>query len=325
MKNEKIKKKRTRRKILWGRVIIFLFILGILCAALALAFYHTYEAGKSVYQEYHTMLEEFERKKSLQLKLQDERFSGYTNILLLGIDDGDKENGGRRSDSMMVASIENETGYIHLLSIPRDTKVSIPGRRAEEKINRAYYYGGVQLSVRTVENLLQVPIQHYVVVDMEVFSEIIDKLGGIYIYIENDMDYEDPYADLAIHLKQGYQYLDGGEAAHYMRYRSDELGDIGRVQRQQKFMKAFYGELFKMNTLVQLPALLNIADRRITTSLSVMDIACLAGSIQKCSADRIKTQMLPGTAMKAEDGSYWAVDGNAMAAMLDEIFKREEK
>lgn len=324
MENERTKKKKTRRKILWGRVIIFVFVLALIGMGFYMASYHTYQTGKSVYQEYNTMFEEFEQKQSLQAKFASEKFNDYTNILLLGIDDGDQNNAGRRSDAIIVASVNNETGFINLLSVPRDTKVNIPGRKTEEKINQAYYYGGVQLSVRTVEELLQIPIQQYVVIDMKVFSEIIDQLGGIYFYIERDMDYEDPYAALAIHLKRGYQYLSGNEAANYIRYRSDELGDIGRVQRQQKFMKALYAEVFKLDTLAELPKLWEIVNRRLTTSFSVLDAAHLAKSLRKCDSNFIKTEMLPGKILQANGNSYWSVDVNALTVLREETFKKAQ-
>lgn len=305
--------------------MIFLCLLAVLLYALCWGVYGVYVAGRGYYLEYRVMIDDFEARKSLQTKFQDPKFKEFTNILLLGLDDGDPENSlaGRRADAIFVVSINNTNGFLHLLSIPRDTKANIPGRAAEENINQSYYYGGTQLAVRTVENLLQIPLHHYIVLDMRAFTEIVDVLGGIYLYVEHDMDYEDPYAQLAIHLKKGYQYLSGAEAVQYMRYRSDELGDVGRVQRQQKFLKALYGEVLKVDTIAKLPAVLEIVNRRVTTSLAALDTAHVAKSLSDCRAEAIRAEMLPGAAQEEKGETYWRMDLVKTQQLLDEAFKNE--
>lgn len=327
MGNDTKRKRMKRRKVHWGRVIIFLFISLIIILALSWAAYSVYLTGKSAYQEYNTLVEDFDRRSSLQTKFQSERFNDYTNILILGIDDNeiDDMQSGRYSDTVLVASINHKTGFINFLAIPRDTKVKIPGRKGEEKINQAYYYGGVQLAVRTVEDVLQLPIQHYFIVDMKVFAEIVDVLGGLSLYVENDMDYEDPYAELAIHLKQGYQYLNGEEAIQYLRYRSDELGDIGRVQRQQKFLKAMYAELFRVDMLAKLPTFFDVMNRRVTTSIAVMDGIYLAKNMSSASPECIKTEMLPGNYSAANGVNYWVIDAEKLGMLIDEMFQNNKE
>ena len=157
----------------------------------------------------------------------------------MGIDDGDSEaaeSEPKRTDAMMLASFDPEGNEVALVSMPRDTMVQIPGHKGYDKINAAYAYGGVMLAKQTVANLLRVPIHYYVLVDWRAFKESIDLIGGVDLYVDKDMYYEDPYADLVIDIKHGYQHLNGELAGQYVRFRKDELGDIGRVQRQQKFM-----------------------------------------------------------------------------------------
>lgn len=140
-----------------------------------------------------------------------------------------------------------------IVTIPRDTWVPIPDSAYEDRIGTLYGTGGAPLVVRATERLLGVPVHQYVAVDMQTCADIIDLLGGIDLYVESDMDYDDPEADLSIHLKQGYQHLDGKQAQEYLRYRGTDLGDVGRSERQQQFVKALYEEVMRVRTLTKPP------------------------------------------------------------------------
>ena len=163
----------------------------------------------------------------------------------MGVDERDDDVG--RSDTLMVATLDPKKDQAALMSVPRDTRVKIKGH-GWDKINAAYAYGsakggpeaGEKLAQRTVEDFLGVNMDHYVVVNIQAFQKIIDAIGGIDIDVEKRMYYEDPWDDdggLIIDLQPGMQHMDGKTAVTYVRYR-DEEGDIGRIKRQQKFMKA---------------------------------------------------------------------------------------
>ena len=157
--------------------------------------------------------------------------------MLLGVDRRADDVG--RSDTLMVASVDMDSHKAALLSVPRDTRVAIDGH-GYDKINHAYAFGGHELSKSTVERLLGTHIAHYVIIDTKAFQRIIDALGGVDIDVDKRMHYEDPWDDnggLVIDLYPGQQHLDGAKAIQYVRYRDGE-GDIGRIGRQQKFMKA---------------------------------------------------------------------------------------
>ena len=171
----------------------------------------------------------------------DAKLNERINILLLGIDDGDSEAAEtepKRTDAIILLSFDPANNKVSVLSIPRDTKVILPGHKDPEKINAAYAYGGAVMAKQTVANLLRVPIHYYALANWQGFIDIVNLIGGVDIYVDKDMYYEDPYADLVIDIKHGYQHMDGVTAGKYVRFRKDELGDIGRVQRQQKFLKA---------------------------------------------------------------------------------------
>lgn len=139
----------------------------------------------------------------------------------------------KNTDVMIVASFDTHRQKFSLLSVPRDTMVTIPGRPGQDKINAAYFYGGPKLAEATVAYLLLIPINYYMLIDWQAFIDMVDILGGVKINVERDMDYEDSEAGLSIHLKKGFQHLNGTDAGKYIRFRADGQGDIGRVHRQQ--------------------------------------------------------------------------------------------
>jgi len=300
-----------RRKIRWKRLVLLLVILFAVVTSLAWAAVYTYNKLSTT--------------PALGTKVQSnkppEPVSKYMNILLLGIDDGDQDNPGapKRSDTMIVASINIEESKIHLLSIPRDTKVAIPGHKGSEKITHAFFYGGTQLAIRTVEDLLALHIEHCIVIDWQAFIKTIDLLGGIDLYVENNMHYEDPYAGLVINLTQGYQHLNGSQAGQYVRFRSDELGDIGRVQRQQRFLKALTEQTLQVSNLLKLPMFIREFDQYITTDITGFKMIKLANSLRKVRSGDLSTEMLPGNFATIDGISYWVHNKEQTRLMVERM------
>ncbi len=302
-----------RRRIRWSRVLLLIVVLASLLATLA-------GAGLYAYNTYYTSPAPT-TAQAITLRPAD-KFSKNINILLLGVDDGDvtAKTNARRSDTMILASINPETGAIKLLSIPRDTQVAIPGKKGLDKITHAYFYGGPQLAVNTVEQFLDLPVNYYVAIDWQAFIKVIDILGGIHLYVENPMNYEDEYADLRIHLTKGYQHLDGEKAGQYVRFRNDELGDIGRVQRQQRFLKALSDEVLQIGTLVKLPALVNTVSQYVDTNMSMFDLVKLANSLKGFENGTLQAEMLPGQFATIDGLSYWVADMEQTQQLLDRMF-----
>ena len=206
-----------------------------------------------------------------------------------------------------------------MLSIPRDTKVILPGHVDPEKINSAYTYGGVVMAKQTVANLLRVPIHYYILANWQGFIDIVNLIGGVDIYVDNDMYYEDPYADLVIDIKHGYQHMDGETAGKYVRFRKDELGDIGRVQRQQKFMRAAAEQMFSIQNVAQISNLLATLDKHVETDLNTLTMLKAANSFKIFGDDKIKSGMLYGRFDDSSGVSYWATDTESVNKSLDEL------
>lgn len=239
----------------------------------------------------------------------------------MGLDDGADDSGTKekRADTILVISLENETGKVRFINIPRDTWTSFPNQGVSTKLKNIYAAGGAPMMVRQVSKLLGVSIHQYIVLDMETFADLIDVLGGIDLYVEGNMEYEDPEAGLSINIRQGYQHLDGTQAQQYLRYRSSELGDIGRVQRQQKFVKALYQKLLQFETIPRLPAIAEIFKQRIDTSAEIFDSVHLANVLRSLSSDPPASIMLPGSAAQ-HDATVWVPDEAGIQKRMQEMF-----
>lgn len=221
------------------------------------------------------------------------------NVLLIGIDVTIDEHRQiapvARADTMMLVSFDPARARIGVLSIPRDGLTLIPGIGAD-KINAAYAYGGPRLTVRAVEDLLGVPVHYYVKLGASSFAHIIDALGGIEVDVEKDMTYADIWANLYIDLKKGRQVLSGEHATHYIRFRQDEEGDIGRIRRQQQLLLAVFKKLKSPAAILRTPQLLGAVARNTQTNLSASEVLALGRFTSALSAKAIHTATLPGEA-----------------------------
>ena len=278
--------KRKRR--IWPWVLA---VLVFLSAALAGAYF----ASSSL--EDKPVMTKQEKEELLTAK-------DKSTIMIMGVDERADDVG--RSDTLMIATIDPKLDQAALLSIPRDTRVKIKGH-GYDKINAAYAYGGERLTQDTVEEFLGVNMDHYIIVNVKAFQRIIDALGGVDIDVEKRMYYEDPWDDdggLLIDLRPGLQHMDGKTAVTYVRYR-DEEGDIGRIKRQQAFMKACMEKVTSPAIIPKLPSVIAEVFESVKTDLSVRQLLEFAGSLNKAKGNGLKTEMVPGRPLYIEGISYW--------------------
>ena len=232
---------------------------------------------------------------------------GKVNILVMGVDE--RGNDGGRSDTLFLVTVDTAAKKISLLSIPRDTRVRIPGR-GWDKINHAFAFGRQQLSQKAVEDLLGIPVDYYVTVNFAGFNKIIDAIGGVSIDVEKRMYYSDPYDDnggLVINLYPGLQRMDGKTAIQYVRYR-DEDGDIGRVERQQKFLRAVLQQLASPEVLPRIPAIIRETVAAVSTDMWPADMVNLAKLLADVARQGLDTASVPGSPRTLGDISYWIPD-----------------
>ncbi len=171
------------------------------------------------------------------------------NILLLGVDSNGADSDlwvGTRTDTMILLNIDPRTKTVNAISIPRDSKVYLPKGMGVQKINAAHAIGGVEMTIKTVEDTLGVHIDKYVMFHDDAVRAIVGALGGVDIYIEKNMRYNDNAGNLHINFTKGKHHLTEKDAVEYLRFRHDALGDIGRTQRQQWFLRGLLADLQKL-------------------------------------------------------------------------------
>lgn len=286
----KRRKKKQPSKILWFILFTLVIFLGI---------YSGYQLSNLWIMGELKNDKNGENSLPIPLKPKDKKI----NILVLGSDK--RPNEPARSDTIIVVSIDKDKDEVRILSVPRDTRVNIPGR-GMDKINHAYAYGGPELLTETVEKFLDISINNYVETNFQGFTNIIDSLGGITINVEKRMYYPDEDID----LKKGLQKLDGKDALAYVRFRSDQLGDIGRIQRQQHFMDALYDHVFSANTLLKIPQLVDHVVENVHTNLGVRDVLSMANYGKSIDKEKITTKTVEGNGEYINGVSYWIADIN---------------
>lgn len=222
------------------------------------------------------------------------------NLLVLGIDHIEGAE-ARRSDTMMVASIDPENNRASLISIPRDLYLRYPDGNFR-RVNAAYAIDGAGLAAKMVSNFLGVPIDFHLVVDYEGFKEIVDLMGGVDITVDERLEYTDEAAGLNIDIEAGEQTLDGNEAMGYVRYRADQ-SDLQRISRQQKFLKALLQGGVQMEGWSQVKNLIDTGRKYTKTNLSLMDMYDLGRTVQSLGMEDFEMSTLSGKPERVDNKS----------------------
>ena len=198
------------------------------------------------------------------------RRQGVYTCLLTGSDEG---NG--RADTIMIGVFDTVEGTASLISVPRDTLVGIGG--GGRKVNSVYGLGGVDLLRKVLEQTLAIPIDFYVEVELDAFAAIVDEVGGVWFDVPMDMDYEDPYQDLFIHVKAGYQQLNGEQALGVMRFRSGYASqDIGRTQTQRAFLAAMVEQTVTLSNVGKVGELIRILNTYVHSDMPLDEMVYFA-------------------------------------------------
>ncbi|WP_017326566.1 LCP family protein [Synechococcus sp. PCC 7336] len=251
-------------------------------------------------------------------RLREAQLDESLNILVLGTDNPNPVNRNQafeaslqgRSDTVLLVRFDPDLGTINVISIPRDTRVRIPNRGVN-KINSANAIGGPALTAQIVSSLLgDVPIDRYVRLNTDGIAELIDVLGGVEIDVPTRMRYVDRTQDLEIDLEPGLQRLNGEQAHQFLRFRQDQLGDIGRVQRQQLMMRALSQQAFNPRTLTRLPQIMGTIRDNVDTNMTWEEVLSLFQFALLSKSDRLNMVLLPGRFSRPDEylTSFWIVD-----------------
>ncbi|OGB87617.1 hypothetical protein A3J44_03415 [candidate division WOR-1 bacterium RIFCSPHIGHO2_02_FULL_45_12] len=249
------------------------------------------------------------------------------NLLILGTDITFNAETGKpipnlegRADTILLAHIDPINSRINMVSIPRDTLVNIPGY-GDRKINSANSYGGIPLMKETVAQLTKQKIDYYISIKPTAVTKMVDQLGGVSLYVENDMRYVDRAQGLDIDLKKGWQKLSGKQAHDYIRYRHDYQGDIGRVNRQQIFLKSFREALTKPTNIFKAPLAIHLALREIKTNLPPAVSVRLLNMARMLSVNSVNTTTLSGEVANIQTaGSVWLPNDKENIKIFEDFF-----
>lgn len=253
-----------------------------------------------------------------ELELPASHREGVYNILICGTDDD-----GYRTDTIIVAHLDEETHDVALMSVPRDTVV-LTGNGGIMKINSVYAGGGADGMARLSKRLgamLGFELDGYVLVNLEAFRETVDLVDGVEFDVPQDMYYQDPTQNLHIDLKAGKQLLDGEKAMELVRFRKGYASqDIQRTKVQQEFLRALAKKVLSVSSLTKLKEFADVFSTYVTTDLTVGNMLYLAKALMQCDFDAMKTYTLEGEGAMINGGSYYPLYAGKLVQVVNESF-----
>ena len=252
------------------------------------------------------------------------RKKGCATILIAGTDEG-----GYRTDSMLLLNVNRTEKTIHLVSIPRDTLIfceySVP------KINSAYGWAGggedgMQELLLRVSEIIGFEPDGYAVVDLSVFEQLVDLMGGITFDVPVDMHYSDPTQGLNIDLQAGTQRLNGEQAMQVARFRSGyATADLGRIEVQRSLVSAALRQWVSPKGALHLSKAVKLVREHTNTNLTKPNLLWLAESFLLCGRSEIASSTLPGYAANFSSGSYYVLDAGGVADIVNRYLNPYEK
>ena len=288
--------------------IVAVLVIGMIGVAAKLYF----DVSNSIQETYQSV----ERDREDRLRENDVDLSQKDSfsVLLMGIDTGDLgrvEQG--RSDTMMVATISPQDNQTTVVSIGRDSYVDIVGHGTTDKINHAYAFGGPAMAMNTVEKFLDIPIDHYVSINMAGLKELVDAVGGI--EVDNEITFSQDGFDFAI----GRTSLNGEQALAYsrMRYEGPD-GDYGRQERQRKIVEGIVKKVLSLDGITQYQTILNAVEQNMKTDMSFDDMRTLAFNYRS-AFQTIKQDQLQGEGFMQDGISYQRVSDEELARVQKEL------
>ncbi|MEH7440571.1 LCP family protein [Neobacillus drentensis] len=285
MRSNKKGKKRRKKTLISFLLLIFLTGAGYA----GYVAYHAYNAVDKSYAKVKGREEKSELREA-PVYISSDPFS----ILLLGIENYTDEFDKGRSDTIMVATFNPKQQTMKLLSVPRDTLVKIPGKTKKNKINAAYAFGGKELTIKTVEQLLDIPIDYYVTVNFNGFKNIVDDVGGVTVKVPFDFDDINSKWE-RFYFHEGKQKLNGEEALVYARMRmKDPRGDFGRNDRQRQIVAALVDELSSPKTLLRIDKISDEIGDNVETNMRVSEALAFRKKYTAFDSSRIEQLQIKG-------------------------------
>jgi polyisoprenyl-teichoic acid--peptidoglycan teichoic acid transferase len=306
--SSRLDKKTKKKKKTWVKVLIGAFLL-LFIAVGAYAF-TVYNSLTNAVETMHAPIDREKSEKRVE-EVELEKAQPFS-VLLLGVDEREGDRG--RSDSIIVLTVNPNTNSVKMLSIPRDTRTEIVGKGTQDKINHAYAFGGVEMSIATVENFLDIPIDYYVQINMEGFKDIVDAVGGV--TVDNDLDFT--YEGTS--FPKGQLTLNGEKALKYSRMRyEDPRGDFGRQLRQRQVIKAIIDEGASLNSLTNFGDIFQALGSNVKTDLTFDEMVTIQSKYRSAS-QQMEQLTVSGQGGKI-DGVYYLTVPDEEKANLQATLK----
>ena len=235
------------------------------------------------------------------------------------------------TDTIMVVKYSPKNQQASLLSIPRDSFVgkSTSSATAFDKINSKYQIGP-QSTIDAVNRLTGLNLKYYVTVDTKALRDLVDAIGGVYFDVPIDMNYDDSSQALAIHLKKGYQLLNGMQAEGVVRFRHNNNGtsypseygdnDLGRMKTQRAFIETVLKQTLKVGNITKVNQLINIAKEEVSTNIPWDTLKNYAVALMDFDTNNLKTGALPGAADYYNGLSFFIVNTKQSKEMVNNLF-----
>lgn len=309
------KKKHSSSKIMkW--VISILVVLAIVAVAVIAA--TILITGNKIHNPLHRQQSEL-RSHNVNLRNGDP----FT-IALFGVDSNAQRkstNDGERSDTIMILSVNPKKKTTELVSIPRDTQAEIVGRGTTEKINHAYAYGGPTMAVKSLEKLMNVPIDHYATIDMDGLHDMIDSVGGV------NITSNDTFTVQGTTFTKGQStHVDGDTAMAFIRSRKETGagGDFGRQERQQLVLQAMANKMVSSSVITHLPSLITQIQKNVTTDLTLGDLNEIRSHYKEAN-DTVNRHQLEGTGSIQNDGLWYFIPNESSKGQMTEVLNNNLK
>lgn len=239
-----------------------------------------------------------EVKENTREAINSDKLEPFT-VLVLGVDE--RENDRGRSDSMILLAVNPAKESILMFNIPRDTRTRIVGHETVDKINHAFAFGGIDMSIRTVEDFLQYPVNYYLKVNMEGFSRIIDSIGGVDVNNSLEFDYGQ------YKFEKGELHLSGEEALAFSRMRfEDPRGDLGRNERQREILRELIKKSLTISTVFKLQSILDTIGDNVKTDMTFEEMKVFMTEY-RTKLKRIEQVEVKGHGEKINDVWYYIV------------------
>ncbi|WP_010197215.1 LCP family protein [Bacillus sp. m3-13] len=289
MNNSRIKRRNRKKRVL-KRVLMFLVIVLLSVVAYGgYVFYQTFQAANSAYTEIDRGEKSNLRDKKIEIG--KDPFS----VLIMGVEDYSTGGENGRTDTLIVATINPKDKTMKMLSIPRDTLVTIPDRNEETKINHAHSYGGKDLTIETVEYFLDVPIDYFATVNFEGFKNIINIVDGVTVDVPFDFYETSDETGKRLNFYEGKMELDGEKALAYARMRKqDPRGDFGRNDRQRQIMAAVIDKILSPRNVFKVDEIAGELGSNVETNVRMAQGLGLAQQFANFKSNDIETINIEG-------------------------------